>query len=227
MGYTALVVDANPQALAATAQVLAGAGYLVSSASSFAAARRQLAAVRPDVLVTAVRLGGFSGLQLAIASRAQLPDLVAVVTHGAADNVLQGDAAAHGALYLATPIDPKLLVDLIAQSLEARAPRPTLRVARRWPRKRLIAPVAAIFEAQRGLVVDLSYGGVQLRLGEPASESTGAQSVLIDGAAALDLRARRVWSRSVRSEGTWCGLELEARNATAKHAWQAFVDAVA
>jgi len=53
---------------------------MVSSASSFAAARRQLASVRPDVLVTSVRLGGFSGLQLAIVSRTQLPDLVAVVT---------------------------------------------------------------------------------------------------------------------------------------------------
>src|SRR4051812_16719861 len=164
MTHTALVVDANPEVLARTVRLLTGAGYVVSPAVSFAGARRQIAALRPDILVTAIRLDGFNGLHLVISSRAALPDLVAVVTHGAADPLLQADASANGAFYLSAPIDPALFLDVIAKSLEARGPRGRRRVPRRWPRKRVAARVGAALGRRRGIVVDISYGGAQLQL---------------------------------------------------------------
>src|SRR4051812_18926770 len=100
MPHTALVVDTDPHTLAQKVRLLAGAGYVVSPAGSFAGARRQLATLRPDVLVTSIRLDGFNGLHLVIGMRLRQPDLVAIVTHGAADPMLQADASAHGALYL-------------------------------------------------------------------------------------------------------------------------------
>jgi CheY-like chemotaxis protein len=229
MTHTALVVDPDPAILARTVRLLSDAGYVVSPAVSFAGARRQLATLRPDVLVTAVRLDGFNGMHLVIGSRAALPDLVAVVTHGAADPLLQADASANGALYLSAPIDPMLFLDLIAKSLEARGPRHTARVARRWARKRLATRVDAALGDGRGIVVDISYGGAQLQLrerpkdGEPVRTFDVAQF----GAENVPLRARRVWSRAAGPNGPWwLGLELDAASAASEAAWQTFVDTV-
>src|SRR5438128_2613380 len=164
MRYTALVVDTDRDALAATSRLLAGAGYVVAPASTFADARRQLVTARPDVLVTIVRLAGYNGLHLAIGGRTLLPDLVSIVTHTAPDSVLQADAVANGALYFSAPVDPTLLLDVVAHSLEARGPRQTRRIARRWYRKRLVHRVQARLCAKPGIVVDISYGGAQLQL---------------------------------------------------------------
>src|SRR5262249_53106824 len=217
--HTALVVDANPDGLAQTTRLLSGAGYAVSPAVSFAGARRQLASLRPDVLVTAVRLAGFNGLHLVIAGRAQLPALVAVVTHGAADPALQADASAHGALFLSAPIDPKLFLNVIAQSLETRGPRAGRRHPRRWPRKRLVQRVDATLGAIRGVVVDICYGGALLQRREPAAEEPPGRihDLARFGTADLPLRARRVWMRAGGARGPWWyGLELDARSPTSE-----------
>src|SRR2546425_2364277 len=167
MRYTALVVDTDREALLATSRLLAGAGYVVAPASTFADARRQLVTARPDVLVTTVRLAGYNGLHLVIGSRTLLPDLVSIVTHTAPDAVLQADAVALGALYFTAPVDPKLLLGVVAQSLDARGPRPSHRIARRWHRKRLVPPVDAPLRTKTGIIVDISYGGAQLQLRKP------------------------------------------------------------
>src|SRR5258705_4043885 len=69
-GHTVLVVDVDHlRALSTVCVALSGAGYVVTRATSFDEARRQLVRVKPDVLITAVRLDGYNGLHLVIRSR--------------------------------------------------------------------------------------------------------------------------------------------------------------
>ena len=228
MPPTALIVDPDSDALAHTARLLSSAGYAVASAASFAAARTLIALVRPDVLVTALRLQGVSGLDLAAGSRVRLPGLVVVVTHGAADPLLQADASARGMLFFAAPIDPSLLLAVIAQALEARGPRPASR-ARRWPRKRLAAGVDATLGDAPALIVDVCYGGAMVQLREPAGAADGPFDLVRVGESAPPLPARRVWRRRAGFDGPWWyGLEFAAAApSAATAAWRAFVDRIA
>ena len=224
MRYTALVVDTDREGLLTTSRLLAGAGYVVAPASTFADARRQLVTARPDVLVTTVRLAGYNGLHLVIGSRTLLPDLVSIVTHTGRDAALQADAVANGALYFSAPVDPKLLLDVVAQSLDARGPRPSRRIARRWYRKRLVHRVNARLCTKAGIVVDISYGGTQLQLRNPVKELPLATDPIVF-APDLRLGARRVWTRAASGDGPWWyGLELDVPAPVTQEAWQAFVD---
>ena len=226
MRYTALVVDTDREGLLTTSRLLAGAGYVVAPASTFADARRQLVTARPDVLVTTVRLAGYNGLHLVIGSRTLLPDLVSIVTHTGRDAELQADAVAHGALYFSAPVDAKLLLDVVAQSLDARGPRPSRRIARRWYRKRLVHRVNARFCTKAGIVVDISYGGTQLQLRNPVKELPASNDPIVF-APDLRLGARRVWTRAAGADGPWWyGLELEVPPPATQDEWQAFVDRI-
>jgi DNA-binding response OmpR family regulator len=224
--YSALVVDADPQALTELCRLLERAGYLVASASTLAEGTRQLVSVRPDLLVTTVRLSGFSGLHLVARGRMLLPDVVAVVTHAAADPTLQADAAAHGAFYFCAPIDPGLLLEIVAQSLDGRRPR-RWRVARRWRRKRIVSRVDALLGARPGLVVDVSYGGAQLQLRSPVDEAAPPEAAVVFRSSELRMQGRRVWSRAAGHDGPWWyGVELDAADSAGRDAWRAFVDAL-
>jgi len=224
--YTALVVDTDRDALLATSRLLAGAGYVVAPASTFADAKRQLVTARPDVLVTTVRLAGYNGLHLVISSHALLPDLVSVVTHSTPDAALQADALQLGALYFSAPVDHKLLLDAVAQSLDARGPRPMRRIVRRWYRKRLVHRVQARLCTRTGIVVDICYGGTLLQLRNPVKELPLSNDPIVF-APDLRLRARRVWTRAACADGPWWyGLELDPPPPAAQDAWQAFVDGV-
>jgi len=226
VAYTALVVDADPEAVSATNRALSSAGYIVAPALTFAEARLLLATARPDALIASVRLAGFNGLHLAAVGRAALPDLVTVVTHAGPDRALQAAAAAQGAFYFSTPVDPRLLADIIGQVLDARGPRATRRVARRWRRKRVVNRVDAVLGAGAGLVVDISYGGAQLQLRKPVKTSPLPTDPLVI-APNLSMRARRVWTRAAGADGPWWyGIELHPADLTTQRAWEAFVDRV-
>ncbi len=227
MAHTALVADADRTRRDHIVGLLAGAGYVVSPAATFPSARRLLASVRPDVLVTAVRLDGVSGMRLVAAGCAAQRDLITVVTHGGADRALQADAAARNALYLPSPIDPQLLLTLIAQSLQTRGRRTATRPLRRWPRKQTSAFVDAAIGKRRAVVVDVSYGGARLQLTRPADEPAEAAYVARFGGADVELRARPVWTRRGGAHGPWWyGVELDAPSAEAARGWQAFVDGI-
>src|SRR5438552_3650353 len=116
--------------------VLAEGGYLVTPAASFSEARRQLAVVKPDALITAVRLGGINGLHLVIRGRSTFPEIVAIVTHPGPDALLRADIAAQQAVWMANPVDSSLLRDLLERMLRAQRGRPGTAIPRRWARRR-------------------------------------------------------------------------------------------
>jgi DNA-binding response OmpR family regulator len=221
---TILVVDADLQALGAAAGALADAGYIVMQAASFPEARRRLAVARPDVLVTAVRLGGFNGFHLVIGSRVALPDLVTIVTHSAPDPVLQSMAARYNATFLVQPITWQLFLGMLRKLLDARGARPRPTRNRRWPRT---SPARdAAFGVASGTLVDLSYGGVRLSLTTRLTDQPCLPQALAVPGAGIAVRARAIWTCGAGVAGPWLyGVEIDDPDHGANRAWRVFVDA--
>jgi DNA-binding NtrC family response regulator len=82
---------------------LAHVGFVVTEVGSFEGARRALPAGW-DVLVTDLELAEYNGLHLILRARAISPGLAAVVTSPARDAVLQREAEAIGATFVAMPV---------------------------------------------------------------------------------------------------------------------------
>lgn len=226
--YTVLVVDADRRALSEATTALADTGFLVSQASTFADARQRLVLLKPDVLITAVRLGGFNGVHLVVSARRMLPDAVAVVTHGVDDAALRSDALQYNAMYLVQPVDWTIIGEAIHASLAAHGERPRPSRPRRWTRKTPADRVDATLGLTPGCVVDLSYGGIRLQMsGRVAAPPDEAQTLALP-AAGLAVHARPVWLQGASLHGSWwCGMEVQESDPTVDRAWRAFVDGVA
>ncbi len=66
VSHVVLIAEDDAATLAGWAAYVHDAGFSVVPASSFAEAHRLLPFVRPDVLVTDIRLGEYNGLQLVV-----------------------------------------------------------------------------------------------------------------------------------------------------------------
>lgn len=117
---TILVVDHDPEQLAATEDVLRRRGYRVKEATTFQDARRLLALEPPDLLIADVRLGAFNGLHLLVTSRPNRP-MAAIITCVAADPVLEAEAKRHGAVYLVKPISSSVLLSTVSDAFVGKA----------------------------------------------------------------------------------------------------------
>ena len=120
----ALVVDGNTPDRVNTALMLEAAGYQVRSARSFDEAKALLAAERPHLLVTDLRLGQYNGIHLVLRSRSDYPGIVAVVTSRVADPVLEAEVHRQNAHFLLRPLTGPQLLAAIAASLAERAVNP-------------------------------------------------------------------------------------------------------
>ena len=228
MGYSALVVDVDQNALREAATALGDAGYLVTQATTFADARQRIVLAKPDLLVTAVRLAGFNGLHLVVTTRAMLPDTVAVVTHAVVDPALQADAARHHALYFVQPMDWTFFLNVLSSALGARAGRPRGSRPRRWTRKAPTDYVVAALGTTVGTLVDLSYGGARLQMSGRVTGPTNPAQTLALPDAGIAVHARPVWTQGAGPDGPWmCGVEVQEPDPIVSRAWRAFVDAVA
>ena len=81
----------------------------MASSRVFDEAKQHIATVRPDIVITDVRLGAFNGLQLAILARDVRPDAQVIVISGFDDPVLKEDARRIGATYLVKPVGGRAL----------------------------------------------------------------------------------------------------------------------
>jgi len=111
-----LVVDDDVETLGIVEFWLEDAGYDVVTCSRFDAAKNYLASHSLDALVTAIRLGEFNGLQLAL--RASEPGRrMAVVVMSAYDDVVsRRDAEAVGRFIL-KPFDREQLLAQLSEAL--------------------------------------------------------------------------------------------------------------
>ena len=121
----AVVVDGNTNDRVTTVMLLEAAGYQVRSARSFDEAKTLLAAERPHILVTDLRLGQYNGLHLVLRSRSEYPDLAAVVTSRIADPVLEAEAHRQRAHFILRPLTgPQLLKAITASLNDVLTPAP-------------------------------------------------------------------------------------------------------
>src|SRR5438477_13185500 len=85
MSYRILLVDPNRTTQSISASALARADYRVAAVTTFEQAKQQLALDCPDLLITAIRLGAFNGLQLLLRVRIECGDLPVIVTGAPTD----------------------------------------------------------------------------------------------------------------------------------------------
>ncbi|ABC23025.1 two component transcriptional regulator [Rhodospirillum rubrum F11] len=105
-----LVVDDDTRILALLKRFLSERGFIVTAAADAAEARRQLAALRFDLLVVDVMMPGESGLELtrSIREDSDVPILILTAMDQPDDRVSGLESGADD--YLAKPFDPRELV---------------------------------------------------------------------------------------------------------------------
>ena len=121
---TILIVDDDPDILKLLSLRLAGAGHGVRGAESGERALALLAASRPDLVITDLKMGGMDGLTLFDEIRRQAPTLPVIIltAHGTIPDAVA--AVKHGIFgYLTKPYDADELLMHIerAEVLVARA----------------------------------------------------------------------------------------------------------
>jgi DNA-binding NtrC family response regulator len=106
-----LVVDDEPQVLEYLTSALTRSGYQATPCLKYEEAKAALAAGKPDLLLTDIRLGAFNGLQLAILATQKYPGTPVIILTGYEDPTLRDEAARAGATFVMKPVR---LDDLLA-----------------------------------------------------------------------------------------------------------------
>jgi len=225
MPFRVLIADPVPETREAIERTLTGLGHFVTSVSNFHEAKQRVLLAAPDLLVTALKLGAYNGIQLVLRAHADHPGMGAIVMHDVNDPVLEREATSAGAVYLIRPIDEEafsLLVDRLLNSVVAQA---SSTVARKWPRKQ--AGVEAAVSGDAAKVVDVSYGGMRLELsGVPDEALMTIEAVAIPNVGTVAVHP--VWARMAAggAHRWWCGAEVDASDEHAFGAWRRFVDSL-
>jgi len=115
-----LIVDDDRQVLGLVNQWLTRAGFVVVACDSFEAAKRQLAAQTPGVLIADIRLGAFNGLQLAILAKERDAQTIAFVMSAFDDASLRSEARLCGADFLPKPFTREQVVSAVRTAVDAR-----------------------------------------------------------------------------------------------------------
>jgi len=222
MPFRLLIVDPVPQSREAVERVLTGMGHYATTVSTFQEAKQRLGFAPPDLLVTAVKLGAYNGIQLVLRAR---PAVSALVIDDGCDPVLEKEATSAGAVYLTRPLDDASLVAVVERLLRDAPAHGSSTVARRWPRKHADMPVDVSGDVAR--VVDVSYGGLRLELsGAPDDALMTITAVAIPSVGVVAIHP--IWAR-VAAGGTprwWCGAEVDANDEQYGDVWRTFVDSL-
>jgi DNA-binding response OmpR family regulator len=209
-----LVVDGEPEC-AALAAPLRDAGYRVRAAHTFHDGVRALEEDHPDLLVAAVRLGDFNGLQLLVTGERRFPAIIV----SDAGSGLERDARQLGAEYLEKPVDALALIGAVDRALGKSSSR--FAAARRWRRKAITSVLPARVDRLPAHLVDVSYGGLCVEI-EEADDRIPLSFDLTLPISQVSVRADAVWM--TRGDGhTWrCGAQLS----DASTEWRELVDHV-
>ncbi len=213
-----ILVNADARALRQISSSLTDRGYSVAAVRSFADAKTLLASSSPDLLIVDVRLAEYNGLQLAIFSREDHPDLPVIVTNYHEDKITEADAVRYGATFIADPEHNPALLFTVQGVLAAR--QATERRSRHWSR-RVVSSVVEVHAANaRAQILDVSYGGMKLAF-------SGAQEIpqtfdITLPSADVTVQVQRIWTDDPTTAGPWCcGAQLV--KATEQRWWR-FVD---
>ncbi len=112
-----LVVDSNQQVGAATARVLADAQYDTRFVATFGEALGEVTRQCPDLVITAVRLGHYNGIHLALRCRLQCPDVPVLIMGVGSDAKLADDASSMDMRFALRPPTYAALLLLVREAL--------------------------------------------------------------------------------------------------------------
>lgn len=222
-----ILVDADVAALRHTEQILEGAGFTVMSVNSFAEARSLLASTAPELVIADIKLDAFNGLHLAALCALWHFETPFIATHDRYDRVLEDEAKRLNAIYVVkTPTRDDVVRS--ARTLLAARKRPFGGV-RRFHRKAAPEGILASVAASSAEVVDVSYGGVRLKLPAgrptPTSEEPPVVFDIVFPELELSLRAQQVWTSPDGPTGTWiCGADISGNDSSQFERWRDFVD---
>ena len=113
-----LVVDDEPQVLEYLTSALTRSGYLATPCAKYEDAKAALAAGRPDLLLTDIRLGAYNGLQLAILATQKYPGTPVIILTGYEDPTLREEAARAGAMFVIKPVTLEDLLSHIKSAIK-------------------------------------------------------------------------------------------------------------
>jgi DNA-binding response OmpR family regulator len=215
--YRILVLDDDEHALAGIVELLRDAGYHVTAAATYDAAKRLLGLSSYDLLITDVRLRGFNGLHLVMQSRVDYPDMAVMIITGYDEPMMELEAGRYHAQFVRKPINPPQFMAAVDQCLAS------VRRQRRWPRKRVVGGFRVTAAGRPAAVVNVCYGGLRLEVpGRAKLPSTFDVEVAGIG---LHLKVEPVWSHPADdSEATVCGAALASDSTPAARTWRAIVD---
>lgn len=117
-----LVVDDTVVTLGALAELLATAGFEVSTAASFEEAKQKIDETSPDLLIVDIRLGPYNGLHLVVRERLAHPERPVIMTTGFPDALLEAEAKKYGAEFMEKPIRSADLMATVRRLLAAASP---------------------------------------------------------------------------------------------------------
>ena len=177
-------------------------GFRVVSAASRLEARRALQEAPFDAVVTDLRLGNGSGLDVLADVQELRPDAETVVITGYGSVESAVEAMKRGAYdYLTKPVDPELLVRILRKALERRRLRRQVdHLTQRFAEEAGLNRIVAESPAMRAIME---------RLDDVAASDA---SVLIEGESGTgkELIAKWIHQRSARSVGPFVGINCGA-----------------
>jgi DNA-binding response OmpR family regulator len=215
--FRILVLDDDENALSGIVEFLHDAGYHVTSAATYDAAKRLLTSTSFDLLITDVRLRGFNGLNLVKQSRTDHPDMAVIIITGYDEPLLELEANRYQALFVKKPIRPFEFLATVASALA------NVRRERRWPRKRVVGGFRVTAAGKPAAVVDVSYGG--LRLEVPIDSQLPPSFEVELSGIGLHLQVEPVWScPSDNNKYTLYGAAIASDKTAAADTRRAIVD---
>jgi DNA-binding response OmpR family regulator len=215
--YRILVLDDDENALAGIVELLCEADYHVTGATTYDAAKCQLAADSFDLFISDVRLRGYNGLNLVMKCRTEYPDMAVIIISGYEEPLMELEASRYQAVFVGKPLRPAAFLQTVADSLA------NVRRERRWPRKRVLGGFRVTAAGKPAAVVDVSYGGLRLQVPK-GTELSRSFPVELAGIG-LQFEVQAVWScPSDNSNYTLCGAALQTGESAAANTWRAIVD---
>jgi DNA-binding response OmpR family regulator len=225
----AVVVDADLAELRKTEQALERVGFVVMGAGSFAQAKSLLVSITPEIVIADIKLEAFNGLHLAALCAVWRPATPFIATHNTYDSVLEADAKRLSASYVVKTPDRAELTRTAVELLDSH--RHGHETVRRSHRK--LAPTSTVVKvaASNAEVVDVSYGGVRLKLqspaARPADERVPESFDIVFPEQDFSLRAARIWAAHDSQTGGWlCGADVSQSDSLQLQRWREFVDSV-
>ena len=220
---SALVVDHDLRGRATHRSILTSAGFDVCEADSFGQAKQMLISQPPDVLVTALRLGAFNGLQLAIRHVSAGRKNLSIVFDELSNPSTAKEAASLGAVYLVKPPHPSALLAAVEAHFAPKDTTEEFATKRKWARMRLSEPVRATIDGVEVVLIDIGDGGFRAAL--PPGEKIPTSFAFSAPGMRKPIRARTVWQQSADTEMWMCGASLEQSGTDDMQAWQQCVNA--